>query len=111
MLEPYIYIMLGLAHPKQQAKNLLNRRWGLYPCCPLPLAALGGESRGAAALLFSMESRKSFLILKGWCFLSHPKVRFQHPLNHMQSLGYITITLEKALQDFLDLLPNKVKYA
>jgi hypothetical protein len=88
--------MLGLAHPKQQAENLLNRRWGLYPCCPLPLEALGGETRGAAALLSSTEA-KSFLILKGWCFLSHSKVRFQHPLNHMQSVGYITITLERAL--------------
>jgi hypothetical protein len=43
--------------------------------CPLLLAALGGEARGAAALLSSTGALRSFLIHKGWCSLSYPKAR------------------------------------
>jgi hypothetical protein len=52
MLSFHISGVLGFTHPKEQAKNLSNRR-GLSHYCPLPLVALGGEECGAAALLSS----------------------------------------------------------
>jgi hypothetical protein len=75
MLSLYLGGVLGFAYPKEQAENFLNRRRGLVSMLPLPLAAIGGEeTRGAATLLSSMGTLMSFLTLKGWCSLSHPKV-------------------------------------
>jgi hypothetical protein len=58
--------VLGLAHPKEQAKNVPNRRWGFVSLLPSPSSSTRGEEpRGAAALLSSTGAFKSFLILNG----------------------------------------------
>jgi hypothetical protein len=67
MLSLHLGGVLGLAYPKEQAENILNRRWGLSPCCPLLLAVIGGEETGCpiAALQFSTRAFRSFFILRG----------------------------------------------
>jgi hypothetical protein len=75
MLRLYIYGMLGLAHPKQQTKKIRIGDGGLSLGCPLPVAALGGEECGAAAIDSSTGALKSFLICKGWCSFSQKNAR------------------------------------
>jgi hypothetical protein len=48
---------------------------GLSPYCLLPLAALGGEECGVAALVSSTGALKSFLIRTGWCSFTQKNVR------------------------------------
>jgi hypothetical protein len=70
ILSLYLSGMLGLAHPKEQAKIFRIGDEGLSPCYLLPLAALGGKECGATDLVSSTEALKSFLIHKGLCFFS-----------------------------------------
>jgi hypothetical protein len=74
MLSLYICGMLGHAHPKQEAIFFQIGDEGLSLGCPLPLAALGGEECGAAALKSSTGVLKSFLIRKGWSSFSQKNV-------------------------------------
>jgi hypothetical protein len=60
--------------PNNKLKIFRIRDGGLSLGCPLPLAALGGEECGAAALESSTGALKSFLIHKGWCSFSQKNV-------------------------------------
>jgi hypothetical protein len=107
MLSRHLGGMLGLAYPKEQAENFLNRRRGLVSLLYTPPSSPRRWIRCPSRLYGCLQ----IIHYPQWMVLLVTSQGASRDfLNHVHDVGCIATALKRALRYCLYFLPNKVKH-